>query len=457
MDPLHTPSLSQSPNIEAAAPWAGLEATIPYKDVEASCSWSENEQGKRTFEECNDNLIPLKRQKLEQQNIEQLSPRSKKSYEYYKILTMTHSPESKRTFAEVKEAQSCIMKDGHYAFEILESNDHPALLVQEKAFQIIGNPAGAGTQSEAIFSNEIPFNGRAPTRRLIKFSSHSFDTQKEKLDRMEGADGTLDLILQSGKVFPFTKNYGIFNPSTGDITTIDFQKIDKPAKFIIGQLIDWAQGIKAIHDQGCVHCDIKGANLLYNLYGRGKVTDTGSMQDVPEEGEIHLVRGTPTYIAPFVWSDVTKQRIIEKWGIKSLGHQSKPSDVYSFGIMIQKNILERIAGAFGKDLASETQPEKMYEPISDEEMVEIEQNHPGRVIYVIANRFSNNPGFLLKYPIREEVYEKTMNAINLLQNNLPENEIEILKQLAILAYELQNSDPNQIPCIDEVLNRLRGC
>jgi serine/threonine-protein kinase len=65
---------------------------------------------------------------------------------------------------------------------------------------------------------------------------------------------------------------------------------------IVDTFIQAAQGLKAMHAMGYVHCDIKPNNILRNESGRVKVIDFGQscrMGTIKER-----IQGTPDYIAP---------------------------------------------------------------------------------------------------------------------------------------------------------------
>lgn len=57
-----------------------------------------------------------------------------------------------------------------------------------------------------------------------------------------------------------------------------------------------AQGLKAMHDMGFVHCDIKPNNILRNEEGEVKVIDFGQSCSIGTVKE--RIQGTPDYIAP---------------------------------------------------------------------------------------------------------------------------------------------------------------
>src|SRR5207253_525045 len=65
---------------------------------------------------------------------------------------------------------------------------------------------------------------------------------------------------------------------------------------IIDTFIQVAQGLKAMHSMGYVHCDIKPNNILRNESGKVKVIDFGQSCKIGTIKE--RIQGTPDYIAP---------------------------------------------------------------------------------------------------------------------------------------------------------------
>lgn len=65
---------------------------------------------------------------------------------------------------------------------------------------------------------------------------------------------------------------------------------------IIDTFIAAAHGLKAMHQMGYAHCDIKPNNILRNEHGRVKVIDFGQSCKIGTIKE--RIQGTPDYIAP---------------------------------------------------------------------------------------------------------------------------------------------------------------
>jgi serine/threonine protein kinase len=96
-----------------------------------------------------------------------------------------------------------------------------------------------------------------------------------------------------------------------------------------------ATGLKAIHDAGYVHRDIKLENILQDSDGTCIIADFGLAEDVYEM-TVKSAMGTPTYIAP----EVAEGVIYPERGILTIG---KPVDIYAFGQMIYSSITGKFA------------------------------------------------------------------------------------------------------------------
>jgi serine/threonine protein kinase len=78
--------------------------------------------------------------------------------------------------------------------------------------------------------------------------------------------------------------------------------------------IQTAQGLKAMHQLGYVHCDIKPNNILRNAKGEAKVIDFGQSTKIGSTKE--RIQGTPDYIAP---EQVERRPITVQTDIYNLG------------------------------------------------------------------------------------------------------------------------------------------
>jgi serine/threonine-protein kinase len=83
---------------------------------------------------------------------------------------------------------------------------------------------------------------------------------------------------------------------------------------VVDAFIQAAQGLKALHAMGYVHCDIKPNNILRNKDGLVKVIDFGQSAKIGTVKE--RIQGTPDFIAP---EQVTRKPISTQTDIFNLG------------------------------------------------------------------------------------------------------------------------------------------
>jgi len=83
---------------------------------------------------------------------------------------------------------------------------------------------------------------------------------------------------------------------------------------ILDTFIAAAQGLRAMHQMGYAHCDIKPNNILRNARGEVKVIDFGQSCKIGTVKE--RIQGTPDYIAP---EQVTRRPISVQTDVFNLG------------------------------------------------------------------------------------------------------------------------------------------
>jgi eukaryotic-like serine/threonine-protein kinase len=99
---------------------------------------------------------------------------------------------------------------------------------------------------------------------------------------------------------------------------VDGQALDVrlPQKVIdiVETFIHAAQGLRAMHQMGYVHCDIKPNNILRNAAGQVKVIDFGQSCKIGTVKE--RIQGTPDYIAP---EQVSRRPVVVQTDVFNLG------------------------------------------------------------------------------------------------------------------------------------------
>ena len=78
-------------------------------------------------------------------------------------------------------------------------------------------------------------------------------------------------------------------------------------------------GLKYLHEQQVIHCDIKAANILVDDRGTIKLADFGSSKRLDSMGMINngnlSLRGTPYFMAPEVIMQIGHGRKADIWSV----------------------------------------------------------------------------------------------------------------------------------------------
>jgi len=164
------------------------------------------------------------------------------------------------------------------------------------------------------------------------------------------------------------------------------------------------------------------------------------------------VAGSLLFYAPFIWENILEQRYVagEDGRLNSYGHQSKASDIFAFGVTLQldfiENFISQLTEGYGlKAFVSPSKEEWIEGPFTDAEILEIDRDHPGRVLIIPPSVNGERYEWFVKFPAREDVYTKTTEAIDVLSNVLKPTEFSALKKLARLARDMQSPHKEEIP------------
>ena len=87
--------------------------------------------------------------------------------------------------------------------------------------------------------------------------------------------------------------------------------------------VDIARALKAVHQAGLVHCDIKAQNVVRETTGRVVLMDLSAGRPAPEyrdADEVSDVAGTPRYMAPELF--------------RAGSTSTEATDIYSFGVLL---------------------------------------------------------------------------------------------------------------------------
>lgn len=141
--------------------------------------------------------------------------------------------------------------------------------------------------------------------------------------------GSLLLIMECGDI---------------DLSHVLAKRLDVPLdiEFVRFHANEILKCVKAVHDAGIVHSDLKPANFLF-VKGMLKIIDFGIANAVPDH-TMNIYRenqiGTPNYMAPEALID-NNQHLADTTHHKGSWKVGKPSDIWSCGCIIYQMIYGR--------------------------------------------------------------------------------------------------------------------
>ncbi|MCP5505322.1 MAG: hypothetical protein H7A38_00365 [Chlamydiales bacterium] len=363
----------------------------------------------------------------------------------------------------------CAQRIEHHAGEIYRMDGSETLsksfYVTSREFYIVQAKAGSGTFSSAFFVVQVLLERGETRNMLIKVARKPFDSEKEKLALLSPASKlseNIDHFRGSYKIHGKEEYVALFNASSCDFCHINYSKMALPVTFIIRQLISVGEGVASFHRANLILRDIKGANLLANweeISGSepevrpGKVTDFGLVISLAPEGTKHSTTCTPTYAAPYIWENIVcqRRRIIQGKSPHEGGFQGKASDLFGLGRTIQFDLIPQILLQVAKRNAFPDiepyvemflRPQTLKGRYSDMQLLAYERVNPGYVFHTGMDREKNDHLWVFK--TEQEMYEKTLGAIRLIEPFLSKDEITKLKELAQLARDLQVTQKDRL-------------
>ena len=138
--------------------------------------------------------------------------------------------------------------------------------------------------------------------------------------------------------------------------------------FIWSILIQLTQGLKALHDLGIFHRDLKSANVFLNKDGTVKLGDM-NVSKVSKDGFLKTQTGTPYYASPEVWKE-TKY--------------TNKSDIWSLGCVIYEAITLK-PPFFASDMQG------LYERVMDGKFLPIPKIYSKELSDLVEAMLSDEP------------------------------------------------------------------
>lgn len=195
------------------------------------------------------------------------------------------------------------------AAELFEEMELLSWLEQDRATPIalVRKPGAARPCVAKALFPEIKQDERALSRFCNEIFLHSQVRHRNVVRSIE--------YIRGASFLGFTMEY----LSGGTLAGLIERKGAFSVREALAVVLDIACGLKAIHDAGFVHCDVKPENVLLSASGRAKIADLGIAQPNFFAGDDEgVVTGSLEYISP---EQLT------------IGHCDARSDIYSLGLI----------------------------------------------------------------------------------------------------------------------------
>ena len=229
--------------------------------------------------------------------------------------------------------------------------------------------------------NEIRILASIKNRNVIGYKDAFYDQESESLCLiMEHADG--------GDLQQRIKSY---------------QKMGKymSEKFIWTWVVQTTCGLKALHDLGIVHRDIKSANVFLTSDGQIKIGDM-NVSKIARGCLEHTQTGTPYYASPEVWKDLPYDYRSDLWSLGCVIYEAiclKPpfngEDMQSLYKKVIKGEFPPLPRTFSKDLHTLVLGLLQVNPanrLGCEQILAL----PGSLRYITENSVTQTGNLLLK-------------------------------------------------------------
>ncbi len=344
------------------------------------------------------------------------------------------------------------------AFVLKASKQLPAdIIITKYHFSIVTRALGEGGQGTTYVAEKFfraEFGNFSSEEVALKLTDFSLERERTLLHEFlypnDFKDTRLNFCREVFEVYGSKgkKNVGFLQLMEGDLTQIDYTKIEDPASFILPILYNVASGLEVLEKSGIIHRDVKGPNMFYDEDGHGAVGDMGYIDSYdPKRNEKGPICGTPGYLAPFTYETLSDQ-------IERVGYQTPAGDVYAFGIMLQDDVLGKMILQFGKkygvkvDEYRRTIMSRIISKTSKKrfsnESVVIEKVEPEEISN-LAKKFQRSRRLVyyssekeLRFiPEAKKYLEIVKTVLNRFEGDLDSSELKGLLDLARLAYCFQ--------------------
>lgn len=342
----------------------------------------------------------------------------------------------------------------HSIYTIERRVDHP---VQGVAYLVLG----------------IPFDSKIyPSYRKIVESKLPLEEVNKNLQILRGLSpnskriGKVDQVFQAFRLeqketqpcyLPRLEHRGhiaIYNAVEGSLSDINFGHLPYPVTAALHAIEDVLSGLGSMHRADLVHGAVCGASCSVDFVQNQEGEKSVSLSLIHLASRLGERRENPLshsaeYRAPGVWREGVLGQV--KGELVSPGAIDKAYDLFSFGRMVQNEMLRDLLLHYGEKLHYPTAPlvaqyflpqSVVPHPYSEGDLRWFEQQNPGRVFY--AGRDDEGKIHLIIFKDPQEVFEKTVEVIHglggMTTNEADRSQLKRLLDLALLARGLQEND-----------------
>jgi serine/threonine protein kinase len=344
--------------------------------------------------------------------------------------------------------------NGDKGFKVQPSMGEPGYVVlpEKQCVLVMQQRLGHGAQSDVFKVSAVDLSGDPSNcDYAMKLAKMSFSPEFHLLKKTRSCINCNNLdLIQEKHSLKFGEYIGLYELSECSLKGFDYQSIDKPVQFLVGQLLDVAEGLQKLHQDGICHRDVKGDNILINRNGKGKLTDFGISRNSPLDGKPHPVALTPPYAAPFI-DRVPRGNKPILYLATNNGYQDFTADLFAFGRTLQYDVILPLLKFMAKEHAVDLT--QIFEPMKKRIIDGAPEGEDFKQIGCAVYNHRSNRSCLM--PTSDILLTQTTKALEALRAHLAGDEFQQLQMLQSLAICLQNNNPEAIPSIEEVQTQLK--
>lgn len=292
--------------------------------------------------------------------------------------------------------------------------------------------------------------------RKINYNNEKENLESFALKNVEGADYTLcTFVDQNGSHYSLNRLYQT------NLLQTSFHQLNNPLNAILEVLISVVNFLQEIHNQDCIHRDIKGANILVTIK---KDKTISALTDFTffrkEETQGTRTIATAKYLDPQMFGNAEETLLNQK---VFKGRQNKEGDIYALGITIIYDLLidfflEKSSSSQNKAeinrYIDHLNPTSISGPLTDAKIKNIGLENPHRAVYF--HPFGKNTyDSIYIFPSLENCRKYLSSIIELSKDCFTSLERDILHKVSTLACHMQRKDLQRRPNAKTIETQLK--